>query len=395
MWLYLPKSLLSQSAPVSADWTSDSNSLPNSLARELVSSVTSRGSTRPPRYWLGEWKRDTSPLRRFGPTLIHSQQSLHSFVERFTASLPDIHASRSAQPAGAEALPIRDTFSRIFDARSAQSNLFSVSSKTSADTCPLDSTAFKGAYDEMVTTLSLEYSQRPKLEQVTDVSGYSFWPTAVANDDNKSVAAHLAMKARMPGGPRTQITSLQVKVQEWQTPAPDSFRSRGGDRVDEMGLDQQARFWSTPNAHDGRRPGIDDKSTQGANLNRDASQWGTPTSRDHKDGASTLENTPVNGLLGRQVLDFSRQGPESAKPGSTSSNDIQNSRQHSASTKNSKSVDRLPSPNTRLLKRRLNPTFVEWLMGLPREWTGYGPVEMPSFRSALLTRLSLLLERQG
>lgn len=29
--------------------------------------------------------------------------------------------------------------------------------------------------------------------------------------------------------------------------------------------------------------------------------WVTPTSRDHKDGRSTLENTPVNALLGRQV----------------------------------------------------------------------------------------------
>jgi hypothetical protein len=30
--------------------------------------------------------------------------------------------------------------------------------------------------------------------------------------------------------------------------------------------------------------------------------WPTPTSRDHKDGASTLVNTPVNGLLGRTAL---------------------------------------------------------------------------------------------
>jgi cytochrome c-type biogenesis protein CcmH/NrfG len=30
--------------------------------------------------------------------------------------------------------------------------------------------------------------------------------------------------------------------------------------------------------------------------------WMTPTARDHKDGATSLANTPVNGLLGRQVL---------------------------------------------------------------------------------------------
>ena len=36
------------------------------------------------------------------------------------------------------------------------------------------------------------------------------WPTPCANDDNKTPAAHMAMKARMKGGPRYTITSLQV-----------------------------------------------------------------------------------------------------------------------------------------------------------------------------------------
>ena len=38
----------------------------------------------------------------------------------------------------------------------------------------------------------------------------AMWPTPVANDDNKSPEAHMAMKARMKGGPRNCITSLQV-----------------------------------------------------------------------------------------------------------------------------------------------------------------------------------------
>lgn len=38
------------------------------------------------------------------------------------------------------------------------------------------------------------------------------WPTPVANDDNKSPEAHMAMKQRMKGGPRHTITSLQVMV---------------------------------------------------------------------------------------------------------------------------------------------------------------------------------------
>ena len=41
--------------------------------------------------------------------------------------------------------------------------------------------------------------------------------------------------------------NLQTTVDLWQTPGTDSFRSRGGDRKDEMGLDQQAR--NSPFSH--------------------------------------------------------------------------------------------------------------------------------------------------
>ncbi|HLG97208.1 MAG TPA: hypothetical protein VKX49_12925 [Bryobacteraceae bacterium] len=44
------------------------------------------------------------------------------------------------------------------------------------------------------------------------------------------------------------------QANQWQTPATDSFRSRGGDRKDEMGLDQQARMFPTPSARDYRTP---------------------------------------------------------------------------------------------------------------------------------------------
>jgi hypothetical protein len=52
-------------------------------------------------------------------------------------------------------------------------------------------------------------------------------PTPVANDDNKSPAAHLAMKARMKGGPRNTITSLQVKIKSL-LPTPRAQEAEGG-----------------------------------------------------------------------------------------------------------------------------------------------------------------------
>ena len=46
-----------------------------------------------------------------------------------------------------------------------------------------------------------------------------------------------------------------------------------------------------------KRKGTAQDLNQAATL----ASWATPTTRDWKDGASTLENTPINGLLGRQV----------------------------------------------------------------------------------------------
>lgn len=56
------------------------------------------------------------------------------------------------------------------------------------------------------------------LERYIVAKGGSYLPTPVANDDNKSPEAHLAMKARMKGGPRKTITSLNVWVKMWPTP---------------------------------------------------------------------------------------------------------------------------------------------------------------------------------
>ena len=116
---------------------------------------------------------------------------------------------------------------------------------------------------------------------------------------------------------------------DWQTPATDSFRSRGGQRKDEMGLDQQARLWNTP------------------------------TSRDWKDDGLT-DTTATNSLLGRQVQRTEIHGSES-------------------------------SPSAPTSRRRLNPKFVCWLMGYPQGLISFEPWEMEPYLSRWRMRLGYLL----
>jgi hypothetical protein len=74
-------------------------------------------------------------------------------------------------------------------------------------------------WNRKVTPSGHLYWQLAARARRTSGSGCSGWPTPVGNDDNKSVEAHLAMKARM-GGNRTAITSLQVISQLAGWPSP-------------------------------------------------------------------------------------------------------------------------------------------------------------------------------
>lgn len=114
------------------------------------------------------------------------------------------------------------------------------------------------------------------------------WPTPVAHDDGKTPEAHLAMKARMKGGPRQTITSLNVmvKAQElWPTPragkvtdeTPESWQARQGQgQVSTPPLTLAVQMWPAPTQSDGAGgPGCAGRSG-GENL-RTAVGWRTPT----------------------------------------------------------------------------------------------------------------------
>jgi hypothetical protein len=184
----------------------------------------------------------------------------------------------------------------------------------------------------------------------------NMWPTPVVLDDNKSPEAHLAMKARMKGGPRKAITSLQVMTKLWPTPQCRDYRSP--DLPESGNFQRKAAAGYT----------ID--------LNSAAAMWTTPKTVDVKHGticpSELKRHTPT---LATQSMTWpipgsSLQDPTSSTSGQTS------------------------SPSTPNSRRQLNTGFVEWLMGVPRGLTNCAPwvtALFPSWwhtHSALLAQLS-------
>lgn len=84
----------------------------------------------------------------------------------------------------------------------------------------------------------------------------------------------------------------QAQLSHWQTPATDSFRSRGGDRKNEMGLDQQARTALLPTASGPTLNGSPAATASGGQLNPALPRWlqGYPTVWDDL-GATVTRST--------------------------------------------------------------------------------------------------------
>ena len=170
------------------------------------------------------------------------------------------------------------------------------------------------------------------------------WPTPTSTDARCSGSNYASTHTHAQG-----TTLTDAAVRQWATPQAQNFRSRGGDRADEEGLDRQSKNWPTPRASDAEHAGPGQRDSAGAisSLPPAALNWPTPTAGD---ATATGYMSGTNRDTWRPSLSSAAKGllPAPGRPTETTST---------------------PGERSSPKDRDLNPLFDEWLMGLPAGWT--------------------------
>lgn len=311
----------------------------------IESSLMWRSKPSPLRTWLRRWKRD-SWFRHLSGRILKPCQH-RAFESELTYSLAVIPVSPLAQQDYAEAQTTLDTSGPTYGDTLNQLDLFGASLKTSRAISASDSEKSSKTWKALVTQRRGEYSARLKLARRTSEKGSISWATPCARDHH-------------PNG------------------------MKDGSKVD---LGNQVRMWPTPTAQDNNQvKGDPDHPKRGTTLGGAVRQWPTPRTTDTQQGRGVVE---INGKLyrpskalsegklvgGANLADAAQMWPTPAArdwkdtPGMASE-----AVNKDGSTRNR--TDQLAraiyNSDQRQSAGQLNPTWVEWLMGLPLGWTDLG-----------------------
>lgn len=347
----------------------------------LSQSATSRGTSKPPQSWVRAWKTKVFMQRLSGltcPPLTASRG-----VEQWIASLAATRVSPTVSP-----VPVLDPMMTV----SLSTNLFGSSVKCGLPVCSertsqgmrTDSLPCSSQHwSDWATALRREFSARRKWAHPTGASDYSSWATPVTRDYfPPHTAAYIAKKKSQGHGMR----NLNDEVAFWATPQTRDFRAGEAHRWDDPArsqtLNDQVDKWPTPMAgtpaqNGNSMAGNSDFSRRVMAL---AETWPMPCVVMFK-GSSPDSVTRVDGKSRMDRLDYAT---EQGFPISPRGRQVPDGSMFSPHTRflrralliwtrpRVRSRKQLRAWVIRVGKKRLNPYFVEWLMGWPRGWTDYG-----------------------
>jgi len=408
MWIHVP-SISSRSVQGLAGL----NSGHDWRAFNLELFATWRGKSMPQRFWLRAFKRVPWMTPPFG-RMCSPSMAAHG-VAQWIASLPDSPASLSRLPESEKEKRtsvgsgqiLRESFVKWDRAasfwRTCQASLLEDLDRYS-ETWPTQGTMRNG------TCLV-----RPKSERRISASGYSSWPTPDQRDHHAQGANQKATSDRL---------GTLVEKKNWQTITTTDASGRdytypSGDKENPfLTLTGEAKNWPTPGVHTG--PDASPNSQRECDLRESVKSWPTPRMTDYKGAGQPgdkahkhrserfyLDAIATGWDPSRQHLTTETDGPQSSQSDPSSplrwktphgfANTDRHGKTGGGGSEMAKqamgwgtpmSHERTHTPRdvdhgkqlANQVGRRLNPLFVEWLMGFPIGWTALEPVGMESYR---------------
>jgi len=332
MWI-LPRQLhTSAFVPDTAALISDLNEQSQICAQSLFQ----RSKPSPVRTWSLKWKRDSWTQLLSGRILRLSHGK--NFVAAWTSSQGDTRASHSQPLGSASVLKTQDTSGHIYQPELLQCDQVPVSLKMSRDISRWGCPTLSKTWQDWVIERRGAYSQRLKLARPTKEKESSSWPTANARD--------------------------------WKD-GDGKCNQRALDAGHQNTLARAATCWPTPCAMEAEKAGKFDKGQMGQSLsalaNRGELGLPAPASSSKIGNRQELWSTPRTG-----ATDSSRPNNKGGIPLADQAKRLEawaTPRTEMDSGAHRGTPDTLHSQVKAQSTGKLNPRWVETLMGLPIGWT--------------------------
>ena len=328
MWIVPRQLLISVSAQGTEALTLDSEEF-SQLAEQ---SLMWRSKPSPARTWSQRWKR-VNWMRHLSGRILKPATG-KSFVTEWISSAVDIRVSHSQQQGSEKEKKTPDTSGHLYR---GQLDLFvrdTAGLRMSKGILPSALKTCATTWESWVTSLRQEYAVRLSAAQVINANEFSSWPTASARDWK---GCYVTLK-RKDGKMRGDLLPDAVNIEE--NGPPDQANPN------KSGKSQES--WPTPRAGN---PGTRKPGTGGKVLSEQAQQnWATPHV---PNGGQTTSGSKDKKT--KKQIQLQHQVQNWPTPRNMTGGTCKNGAKHC--DLNSKAGG------------KLNPSWVEQLMGLPVGWT--------------------------
>lgn len=338
----------------------------NEQSQICAQSLLLRSKPSPAPIWSRKWRRD-SWTQHLSGRILRPSLGL-AFAEKLASSQADTLASHSVPPANDSEQTTRDISGPSSQLELLPCDQESASLKTSRGTFLWDSSKSYETFKDLVIAARSEYSARLKSARRTSESGSSSWPTAQARDwkdcgptqGNRS-SPNLGTAVHHSGPADQESRSLPgSRPESWRTPSVAEEKNQAFSKQvylqNQVGATPKA--WPTPSAMEAEKAGNYAQGQMGNSLSAMAKRgelmaWATPECKNHvgyQVGADGTKHLRLGSQVGQWATPNVPNGGRTTTGSPEKQTKVQVMLHHQTGGK-------------------LNPRWVETLMGLPVGWT--------------------------